>query len=138
MLGKGRPVPIGLVAAVELKRIGRNHQVLAYGADVVADRVALRIYDPNYPKRDDVVLGIPLSADEDIVERVGTKRIVWRGAFMEHYKPSRRATETDVGGAITESTRLDTPAILILGVTGLLLLMGVSRALTRRRPVVRR
>lgn len=131
-LGAGRPVPIGLVAAAELKRIGGNHQVLAYGADVIGDRMDVRIYDPNYPKRDDVVLGIPLRADGDIIEIVGKKRIVWRGFFVEHYASSRRPTEN---GSV-ERSHSDTAALLLIGAVGTLMLLGLSRFSVSRRHIV--
>jgi hypothetical protein len=36
-----------------------NHQVLAYGYSVLADkRIHIHLYDPNYPKRDDVYLEV--------------------------------------------------------------------------------
>jgi len=34
----------------------RNHQVLAYAYEVALDEVTLRIYDPNWPGRDDVTI----------------------------------------------------------------------------------
>lgn len=37
-----------------LKLVG-NHQVLAYAYEVVGEAVTLRLYDPNWPTRDDVV-----------------------------------------------------------------------------------
>lgn len=33
-----------------------NHQVLAYGYDIVRSSFTLRLYDPNLPNRDDVTL----------------------------------------------------------------------------------
>ena len=36
----------------------QNHQVLAYAYEVEGDAVTLRIYDPNWPGRDDVILDL--------------------------------------------------------------------------------
>jgi hypothetical protein len=54
----GHPSPIGLITVkssdpFDLKR---DHQVLVYGYDLDGDAVTLRLYDPNLPGRDDVVL----------------------------------------------------------------------------------
>ena len=58
----GHPVTLGLVRAksdnpFDLKF---NHQVLAYGYEVAGQVAILRIYDPNFPDRDDVTLSVPL------------------------------------------------------------------------------
>jgi hypothetical protein len=42
-------------------KLTRNHQVLAYAYRAEADAVTLRIYDPNWPDRDDVELRMDLS-----------------------------------------------------------------------------
>ncbi len=65
-LDDGRLTAIGLVrvAAVNPFRLIGNHQVLAYGYDIDGDAIRLRIYDPNWPNRDDVtvpVTGLPAS-----------------------------------------------------------------------------
>lgn len=76
------PVPLGLIL-VESKnpaKLGDNHQVLAYDASVSADGAALRIYDPNYPDRDDVFLAItPTSCKHSITGNI-------RGFFRTHYQ----------------------------------------------------
>jgi hypothetical protein len=50
-LDEGRLAMIGLVREVsrEPKRLGHNHQVLAYGYDLEGGQVRLHIYDPNWP-----------------------------------------------------------------------------------------
>jgi hypothetical protein len=52
----GRPSPLGLiqVKSADPRKLGINHQVLAYGHDTDGTRVTLRIYDPNFPDQDDV------------------------------------------------------------------------------------
>jgi hypothetical protein len=58
----GRLAPIGLVRSTGFNPflLTRNHQVLAFGYEVDGDRLALRIYDPNHPDRDDVELRLRL------------------------------------------------------------------------------
>jgi hypothetical protein len=52
----GRLPLIGLIRASSANpfRLTANHQVLAYGYRVDPPKVALRLYDPNWPDRDDV------------------------------------------------------------------------------------
>ncbi len=87
LLRSGRPVPLGLVSGLGFPHIARNHQVLAYAADFREDDVLVRIYDPNHPLRDDVVLKVPLELSAAIEERVGGKPKTWRGLFVEDYSP---------------------------------------------------
>jgi hypothetical protein len=87
MLRSGRPAPLGMVSSLSLPHIATNHQVLAYAADFGEGRVTVRIYDPNHARRDDVVLEVPLAADEPVVERYGQRVKVWRGFFIERYTP---------------------------------------------------
>jgi hypothetical protein len=59
----GHPSPLGLVRVkssdpFDLKE---NHQVLAYGYDLVGTLLSLRLYDPNRPGRDDVTLSLDLA-----------------------------------------------------------------------------
>ena len=51
-------MPLGLVrtASANPFRLTHNHQVLAYGYDEAPDRVVIRLYDPNWPDRDDVAI----------------------------------------------------------------------------------
>lgn len=56
-LAQGRLVQLGLVYERHLARLWHNHQVLAYGlAEADDGGLAVRLYDPNWPLRDDVVL----------------------------------------------------------------------------------
>jgi len=87
LLAAGRPVPLGLINAFDLKHIGRNHQVLAYGAELTPELASIRIYDPNYPLRDDIVLEVPREGDGLVIERVGERRVAWRAMFAEKYLP---------------------------------------------------
>jgi hypothetical protein len=85
----GRPVPLGLVSHLGWPHIARNHQALAYAAEFGDAGVVVRIYDPNHPGRDDVVLWVPMDLSEPVIERVGARQTVWRGAFVERYAPRR-------------------------------------------------
>jgi hypothetical protein len=85
-LAAGRPAPLGMVSALSLRHLARNHQVLAYGAEVGEGAVLVRVYDPNYPRRDDVMLEVSPS-EGTVIEHVGTSRFAWRGFFVERYAP---------------------------------------------------
>jgi hypothetical protein len=54
----GRLSMVGLVRHSGLNpfRLTQSHQVLAYGYEVDGDTVTLRIYDPNWPSRDDIAV----------------------------------------------------------------------------------
>jgi hypothetical protein len=54
----GHPVPLGLVRTKSRNPfdLKHNHQVLAYGYELMDEVATLRIYDPNLPDRDDVTL----------------------------------------------------------------------------------
>jgi hypothetical protein len=62
-LESGHPSPLGLikVKSAHVNDLGKNHQVLAYGYDLEGADLALCIYDPNYPDRDDVRLALSLA-----------------------------------------------------------------------------
>lgn len=57
-LDAGVPVVLGLVyvSARDRRPAWNNHQVLAYAYEAGGDRISFRIYDPNYPGRDDVTI----------------------------------------------------------------------------------
>ncbi|HLO35262.1 MAG TPA: hypothetical protein VK194_04235, partial [Candidatus Deferrimicrobium sp.] len=58
----GRLVPIGLirVSATDPRKLTENHQVIAWGYAEDGRGVTLRLYDPNWPDRDDVTVTIDL------------------------------------------------------------------------------
>ncbi len=62
-LDGGRLSPLGLVKvrSIDPRDLGQNHQVLAYGYDLTADRLTLRISDPNWPGRDDVTMSLSVA-----------------------------------------------------------------------------
>jgi hypothetical protein len=61
-LDGARLVPIGLirVAAANPRDLTKNHQVVAWGYVEDGRGVTLRLYDPNWPDRDDVTITIAL------------------------------------------------------------------------------
>ena len=56
----GRLVRVGLVRHHGLSPWGmtHSHQVVAYGYGVAGDALTFRIYDPNWPARDDVTVTV--------------------------------------------------------------------------------
>ncbi len=54
----GRLSMVGLVRHTGLNpfHLTQSHQVLAFGYEVAGDAITLRIYDPNWPGREDVVI----------------------------------------------------------------------------------
>jgi hypothetical protein len=59
----GRLVRVGLVRHHGLSpwEMTHSHQVVAYGYEVAGDAVTFRIYDPNWPVRDDVTVTVQSS-----------------------------------------------------------------------------
>jgi hypothetical protein len=63
----GRLVPLGLVRNPSPNpfRLTHNHQVLAYSCQATPGHVAIRIYDPNWPDRDDVTIVVDRPGQAD-------------------------------------------------------------------------
>jgi hypothetical protein len=61
----GRPAMLGLIrmASANPFLLGLNHQVMAYAASWDDREIRIRIYDPNWPDRDDVALMVSLDAE---------------------------------------------------------------------------
>ncbi len=89
LLDAGQLVPLGLVKAQGLnpRKMGQNHQVLAYGYDASGDDVSLAVYDPNYPGDDGVRLSFSL-ADPDVERSVvhTCEGPTVRGVFATDYR----------------------------------------------------
>ncbi|MBI3749665.1 MAG: hypothetical protein HY262_12600 [Chloroflexi bacterium] len=53
-------VMVGLVRhrGLDPRNLQRSHQVLAYGIETQDGTTTIRIYDPNWPDRDDVTLSV--------------------------------------------------------------------------------
>jgi len=58
----GHPSPLGLikVKSSDPRQLKQDHQVLVYGYDLTGGVLTLRLYDPNQPGRDDVMLSLSL------------------------------------------------------------------------------
>jgi hypothetical protein len=61
----GRLSMVGLVRAAswDPRRLGLNHQVIAYGYEASGDALSLAIYDPNHPLDDTVRIRLELTMD---------------------------------------------------------------------------
>lgn len=61
-LDAGQPSMLGLIrrASANPLLLGLNHQVMAFGAGWDDSAIRIRIYDPNWPDRDDVALRLDL------------------------------------------------------------------------------
>jgi hypothetical protein len=59
-IAAGRLAMIGLVRhqGLDPRNLTRSHQVLGYGYTVEDDTITIRLYDPNWPDRDDVTVVI--------------------------------------------------------------------------------
>jgi hypothetical protein len=91
-LGRGEPVILGLVlvARGDGQKAWENHQVLAYSAErLPMDVLELRIYDPNFPGRDDVVVRVAPHPEGPRLTRLlgGGRGIGIRGLFRMPYVP---------------------------------------------------
>jgi hypothetical protein len=86
----GHLAPLGLVCAASARPqdLGRNHQVLAFAHETDARRAVLRVYDPNWPDRDDITLSCDLrdSAADPFAYSSGDHTV--RGFFLSRYAPA--------------------------------------------------
>lgn len=88
-LDAGRPAPLGLVKekGFDPRKLNRNHQVLAYGYDLVDSTVELAVYDPNYPADESLRLIFSLAnpdVDEPVIHTAEGPSI--RGIFLTDYR----------------------------------------------------
>ena len=65
-LDAGQACPLGLVRilSTDLKELGENHQVMAYGYDLSGTDLTLYIYDPNYHNDDTITLKLSTADPE--------------------------------------------------------------------------
>jgi len=84
---------LGLVVAsgLDLRDLGRNHQVLAYGYRRSGRHVSVRVYDPNDPGDDTVTLHVRTDKEgrELPVEYDGSGDLAVRGFFRVGYAAAR-------------------------------------------------
>jgi hypothetical protein len=89
-IDQGHPAPLGLVRIKSLNPfdLKHNHQVLAYGYDLADDSIVLRIYDPNFPDRDDVTLSIrPVDPTRPVVITASPSTPPVHAFFGVGYRP---------------------------------------------------
>ena len=72
-LDEGRLSMLGLVRVVDTDpgKLGHNHQVVAYGYDLVGSALRILIYDPNWPRDETVAISL------DLGDERGTTTPVW-------------------------------------------------------------
>ena len=88
----------GVLASLGLLRLrspnpfqmGRNHQVLAYGyqLDERTQDLAIHVYDPNYPDKDDLLLSLNLAEPRRKSPIVYSNGETFRGFFHTRYRPA--------------------------------------------------
>jgi hypothetical protein len=92
----GRLAMVGLVRSAGRSpfSLGQNHQVLAWGYRVAGQELAIRIYDPNWPDRDDVEVMVRLDAEPETGRQLvtfgqstGEPLLGW---FLAPFIPARR------------------------------------------------
>jgi hypothetical protein len=91
-LDAGAPVLLGLVTVHTFNpaELGKCHIVLAYGYDAGPSSVAVRVYDPNSPLRDDIRITIDTTTGDGaprITHNVNIKRPL-RGCFVLPITPA--------------------------------------------------
>jgi hypothetical protein len=86
----GRPTMIALVrrAGLDPLALTMNHQVLGYAYVVEAELVRIRIYDPNWPGRDDVEIRVPRDGDGMGGQSTGEPLIGFLHAAVRGNEPS--------------------------------------------------
>ena len=93
-LDAGRLSPLGLVTVEsnDPGDLGHNHQVVAYGYDLAADQLTIKVYDPNTDRADGDGVTLSLSAAKPsgatpITSNVNISHPV-RGFFRVDYSPA--------------------------------------------------
>ncbi|MEA2519400.1 MAG: hypothetical protein QOF49_1480 [Chloroflexota bacterium] len=81
-LDGGRLVPIGLIriATADPRRLTSNHQVIAWAYAEDGRGVTLRLYDPNWPDRDDVTITLhvdPAFRASGLTQSTGESLLGW-------------------------------------------------------------
>jgi hypothetical protein len=84
-LEAGRLVALGLILTYswDPRRVGENHQVLAYGYETTDRTASLLIYDPNCPDNDEVKLTVDLTGRAPLEYT----QCPVRGFFRTRYSP---------------------------------------------------
>jgi len=92
----GHPGVVGLIrtSGASPWALTRNHQVLAFAYEATDERIAIRVYDPNHPGRDDVELRATISPDtgapwQDRIRLAQSTGEPVLGFFRQPYPPPR-------------------------------------------------
>lgn len=88
--GRTSPIALVLLKSPNAFDLGKNHQVLAYGYRILNNELALRVYDPNDPDNDDLVLKLSLSNPDQAKHVTMGDRIVvsfFRSRYAYHAPP---------------------------------------------------
>jgi hypothetical protein len=86
MIDQGKPQVLGLVKVTDLRRIGDDHQVVAYGyEDDGAGTLTVYVWDNRYPDREARLTTTPKAPHWTLSE--GNED--WRGWFVQGYTPHR-------------------------------------------------
>lgn len=106
-LDLGQPCPLGLVHAVSknVKDLGKNHQVLAYGYELTGDDLKLFIYDPNrgdprHKNRDDLTLELNIGSPDRRLEIKFWENKAVHCFFKTNYTYSNPPAQTSTPGRI--------------------------------------
>lgn len=85
----GRLAQVGLIRhpCPNPTHLTRNHQVLAYAYRAEPDAVTIRVYDPNWPDRDDVELRLDLTGAAPQCSQSTGEPL--HGFFLTRYAPAR-------------------------------------------------
>jgi hypothetical protein len=93
-LDSGHPSPLGLVTVhtTDVRRIGKCHQVLAYGYSIDdAEHLTISVYDPNTPqaRADDVTIRLPLDPAHAVTieHNINIAENTLHGFFRSAYAP---------------------------------------------------
>lgn len=89
-LARGEPVVLGLVLNRTGEKAWDNHQVLALDEQTEGETTTIRIYDPNFPKRDDIIISVAHDGSAVPIRQhiPGRGTIVIRGFFRMAYRPA--------------------------------------------------
>jgi hypothetical protein len=85
-IDSGHPSPLGLVHVLswDPRDVGKCHQVLAWGYDVVGSRLTLKVCDPNHPQDAGVCLGVDLAEGASIAWNGSSAPV--HGFFRSEYR----------------------------------------------------
>jgi len=79
---------LGLIRSTSANpvHLGHNHQVVAWAYDVSPTELTLRLYDPNWPDRDDVSIRVRLAGGSTVDLTQSTGEALF-GFFRAPYTP---------------------------------------------------